>query len=327
MASINDTRASDMPPEHLCDALSGRRAVLVTGGTGFIGRRLVEALVAAGHDVTVLSRDREQALRTLSDGPARIVASLDDLNDDMRIDAVVNLAGEPISDSPWTTAKRQRIVQSRVAATDDIVRLVARLTHTPEVLVSGSAIGWYGLQGDEPLTEASSGQPCFSRNVCVQWEEAARKAEHLGVRTVFLRTGLVLGRGGGMLARLLLPFRLGLGGRFGDGRHWMSWIHRDDLVRLIILAIADTDLTGPLNGTAPAPVTNRMFTQVLAKALHRPAFLHVPAWPLRLLLGDFAQELLLSGQRVMPDAALRHGFDFRYPTLEAALSDILLESW
>ena len=310
------------PPEQLCAALSERRAVLVTGGTGFIGARLVEALAAAGHEVTVLSRRRDKALRMAPRG-VRIVASLDDLADDTRIDAVVNLAGEPISDGLWTRAKRRRIVESRVGVTGEVVRLIARLAHKPEVLVSGSAIGWYGLQGDEPLTEASAGTPCFSRSVCVQWEEAAQPAQALGVRTVLLRTGLVLGEGGGMLARLLLPFRLGLGGRFGDGRQWMSWVHRDDLVRLIIHAIADTDVAGPLNGTAPAPVTNSELTKVLAKALHRPAIIPVPAWPLRTLLGDFAEELLLSGQRVMPEAALASGFRFDYVTLAPALSAIL----
>ncbi|KKW91471.1 TIGR01777 family oxidoreductase [Sphingobium chungbukense] len=309
-------------PAPLAAALGPRKAVLVTGGTGFVGSRLVEALASAGHDVTVLTRDRAKALRLLGANPVHIVTSLDAIASDTPIDAIVNLAGEPISNGPWTRAKRQRIVRSRMAMTQHVVRLMQRLRHRPVVLVSGSAIGIYGLRGDESLSEDSEGRPCFSRHVCLNWERAARRAEGLGVRTVYLRTGLVLDASGGMLARMLAPFEYGLGGRFGDGRHWMSWIHRDDLVRLIVHCIARSDIGGPVNGTAPVPVTNRIFTAALGRALHRPAMLPVPAWPLRRLLGGFADELLLSGQRVLPAAAARTGFLFRYPDLDAALAAI-----
>jgi len=192
----------------------------------------------------------------------------------------------------------------------------------PEVLISGSAIGWYGLRGDQMLTEDNLGTPCFSRRVCVAWERAARKGEALGVRTVLLRTGLVLDNDGGMLARMLAPFEFGMGGPFGDGRHWMSWIHRDDLVRMIVHCIANIKVIGPVNGTAPEPVTNRNFTKALGSALRRPAIIPVPAWPLRTLLGGFAEELLLSGQRVYPEVALRSGFSFQYETIEEALGAI-----
>jgi uncharacterized protein (TIGR01777 family) len=272
--------------------------------------------------VIVLTRDKAKARGLTEDAPIRIVTHLDEIADDAQIDAIVNLAGEPISDSPWTRAKRQRILRSRLTVTREVVGLIARLRHKP-VLVSGSAIGWYGLRGDEALTEAGDARPCFSHEICQRWERAALKAQALGARTVLLRTGLVLDRDGGMLARLLTPFEFGLGGRFGTGRHWMSWIHRDDMVRLIVHAIATAEISGPFNATAPHPVTNRDFTSAVARALHRPALIPIPAWPLRLMLGDFAHELLLSGQRVLPEAALSSGFRFRYATVDAALAEIV----
>lgn len=310
-------------PEALIKRWPGRQAVLVTGGTGLIGRRLVDVLVACGHAVTVLTRDTAKAARLFSQDQMRLVNDLDELAPGAAIDAIVNLAGEPISDGLWTQARRARILGSRLGVTRQIVALIDRLEHKP-VLISGSAVGWYGLRGDEALTEESTSEPCFSHEVCALWEAQAIKASELGARTVLLRTGLVLDPSGGMLARLLLPFRLGLGGRFGDGRHWMSWVHIDDLVGLILHAIASPDLSGPLNGTASEPVTNRVLTSELARALHRPALLPVPAWPLRMLLGDFAKELLLSGQRVFPRKALDSGFVFQYPTLRPALAALLM---
>ena len=306
----------------LASALTGCKAVLVTGGTGFVGSRLIAALAGAGHAVTVLTRDRDKAVALAGTGRVRIVTTLGEIAADERLDAIVNLAGEPISDSPWTRAKRLQIVRSRLAATRDILRLIERLKCKPEVLVSGSAVGWYGLRGDQILTEANLGTPCFSRRVCVAWERAAAKAQAYGVRTVLLRTGLVLASEGGMLARMLAPFEFGLGGRFGNGRHWMSWIHRDDLVRLIVHAVATQSLAGPVNATAPGPVTNRDFTAALGRALGRPAIVPIPGWPLRLALGAFAEELLLSGQRVLPDAATRSGFIYRYATIDEALCTI-----
>jgi uncharacterized protein (TIGR01777 family) len=306
----------------LAEALGERLHVLVTGGTGFVGGRLVEALARGGHDVTVLTRDPGKAVGLALAGRVRIVAKLAEIADNERIDAIVNLAGEPISDSPWTTAKRLRIVRSRLTMTYALLGLIRRLHHRPAVLVSGSAIGVYGLRGDEVLIEGDAGTPCFSARVCMAWERAAMRAQALGVRTVLLRTGLVLDNSGGMLARMLTPFEFGLGGRFGDGRHWMSWIHRDDLVRLIVHCIACEDMAGSVNGVAPNPVTNRVFTAALGRALHRPALLPVPAGPLRMALGDFAGELLLAGQRVLPAAALESGFRFRYADIDDALAAI-----
>ncbi|MBI1686037.1 TIGR01777 family oxidoreductase [Caulobacter hibisci] len=308
-------------PTPLVAALPPRRAVLVTGGTGLIGARLVAALVGAGHEVTVLTRSRASAAALPA--PIRIVTDLAQIADDTRLDAIVNLAGEPIADGLWTIAKRRRIVRSRVRTTQAVVALIARLEHKPQVLVSGSAIGWYGLRGDEPLTEADDGTPCFSRFICQLWEKAARRAETHGVRVVRLRIGLVLSTEGGMLSRMLTPFEFGLGGPFGAGRHWMSWIHLDDVVRMIAHAIATPQWTGAVNAVAPRPVTNRTFAAALGRALGRPALLPAPAWPLRAALGPFADELLLSGQRVLPAAARDAGFRFAHPMLDEALGALV----
>ena len=302
----------------LAQALDGPRHILVTGGTGFVGSRLVAALVGAGNEVTVLTRSRASADKL--PGQVTIVTQLDQIAASARIDGIVNLAGEPLSDGLWTAAKRQRIIGSRVQVTQECIKLIARLEHKPAVLVSGSAIGWYGLRGDELLDEHGDARDCFSHDVCRAWENAAAGA---GVRTVLLRIGLVLDHSGGMLARMLTPFQFGLGGRFGNGRHWMSWIHRDDLVRLIVHAIATPALSGPLNGTAPEPVTNRDFTRALGQALHRPALIPVPRLPLHLLLGQFADELLFSGQRVVPAAAIASGFRFSYPQIGPAFKAIV----
>jgi uncharacterized protein (TIGR01777 family) len=320
-AARRATRIVACDPVPLVAALKPRQSILVTGATGLIGRRLVAGLVGAGHEVTVLTRFRANAAELPA--PIRIVTALDQIADATRIDAIVNLAGEPISDGLWTPAKRRRIVRSRLDVTRAVVQLIERLHHRPEVLISGSAIGWYGLRGDEVLDETADGLDCFSRTICVRWERAARRAEALGVRVVRLRIGLVLAVDGGMLSRMLTPFEFGLGGPFGAGRHWMSWIHLDDLVRLIAHAIATPGLTGPVNGAAPEPVRNAAFARALGRALNRPALLPAPAAPLRLALGAFADELLLKGQRVVPKAALTSGFRFAHPTLDGALSDIV----
>jgi len=305
----------------LMAALAAPQTVLVTGATGFIGRRLVEALGAAGHRPILLVRDPRKAAQLPP--PLHVVTRLDQIPADTRIDAIVNLAGEPIAGGRWTTARRRRILASRLRMTRAVVRLIERLERKPAVLVSASAVGWYGLWHDEALTEFDGGKACFTHRVCEAWERAAVMAERRGVRVVRLRIGLVLGPDGGLLASLLTPFELGLGGQIGDGRQWMSWIARDDLVRIIAHAIATPSLSGAVNGTAPEPVTNRAFAHALAHALHRPALLRAPPVLLRALAGDVARELMLGGQRVLPDKAQTSGFTFRHPTLQHALSAML----
>ena len=309
------------PPDELVAALPPRQSVLVTGATGFIGRRLVQALTTAGHDVIVLARDPVKAA-TLNP-PFRLITGLSQLPDSTRIDAIVNLAGEPIANSLWTVGKRHKILASRLRLTGNVVRLIRRLERKPAVLINGSAIGWYGVNGDETLTETAEGRPCFSRQVCADWERAAVQAERFGTRVVRLRIGLVLGTEGGMLANMLAPFEYGLGGPIGSGEQWMSWIERDDLIRLIAHAIATPELKGAVNATAPEPVRNEAFMRELGAALHRPVLLRLPAAPLRLALGDLAEELLLGGQRVVPEKALRSGFTFSHITLRSALAAIL----
>ena len=233
---------------------------------------------------------------------------------------VVHLAGEPVAGGLWTAARRERILRSRPGVAERLVALVERLEVRPGVWINASAVGWYGLRGDEPLDETAAAQDCFSHRVCAAAESAAMAAEAVGLRVVQLRIGLVLARDGGLLAQLLVPFRLGLGGRFGTGRHWMSWIERDDLVRLIAHAAADDTLHGPVNATAPNPVTNADFVRALGSAVGRPAFLRIPRAPVEALLGDLARELFFGGQRVLPARALESGFEFRHRDLHGALA-------
>lgn len=316
-----DASEHALPAPALAAMLQGRLSILVTGGTGFIGSRLCAILAEAGHRVTVLTRDprRGRPFR----GRVTLIDNLATLGRDTPFDAVINLAGEPIAAGPWTTPRRRVLIDSRVETTRAVVRFIARAKHKPAVLVSGSAVGFYGVDDEAEFTEGSPGRPAFTHELCAAWEEAALAAQAHGVRVCLLRTGIVLGAEGGALARMLLPFELGLGGRVGSGRQWMSWIHRDDLVGLIIHAIAVETVRGPLNGTAPEPVRNADFAKALGRALHRPALLPVPAFALRLALGRLADEVLLGGQRVVPKKAEETGYQFLYPTLAEALGKIV----
>ncbi|MEO1027112.1 MAG: TIGR01777 family oxidoreductase [Pseudomonadota bacterium] len=305
----------------LVEALPPRQRVLVTGGTGFIGQRLVQALVAAGHDVTVLTRN----LRNAEDlaHPVRLITALDQIHASERFEAIINLAGDPVASGLWTARKRARILNSRVDMTKALDALIDRLETKPGCLINGSAIGWYGLRGDEELGEDAAPQPAFTHEICEAWENAANDIARHGVRVVTLRIGLVLGVSGGVLAKLLTPFEFGGGGQMGDGQQWMSWIEHDDMVRAIAYAMANSDLSGAINATAPNPARNVAFTKALAHALHRPAFPRFPAWALKAVLGDMARETMLSGQRVIPDKLLQHGFAFNHPDLAPMLRQIL----
>ena len=237
------------------------------------------------------------------------------------VDAVFHLAGDPVAEGRWTAEKKQRIRDSRVLGTRHLVDALRKLERRPSVLVSASAVGWYGSRGDEVLDEASPPAHDFLADVCVAWEQEARRAAEFGMRVVSIRTGMVLGDGGA-LPKMLPPFRFGLGGPLGNGKQWVPWIHVDDLAAMYLHAAENTNVSGPMNGVSPQPVANKEFTKVLAAVLHRPAVLPAPYFALRLAFGEFAQ-ILFDSQRVLPKAAERSGFQFRYPELRPALEAIL----
>jgi uncharacterized protein (TIGR01777 family) len=299
--------------------------ILITGATGFVGRRLCEMLHQAGHTVRALSRDSVAAKQRVPHlkevFPWNPLQELPPLQAFEGCDAIINLAGESIA-GRWTTAKKQLIRDSRVVGTKNLVNALAQLSSRPKVLISASAIGYYGDRGEETLTEDAAPGSDFLAQVCRDWENEALKAESLGMRVVRLRIGLVLGRGGGTLQALLPLFRVGLGGPLGSGRQWWSWIHRDDLCRLIVQILANESISGPVNATAPQPVRQKEFAQVLGRVLRRPAFLPTPAFALKIALGEFADGILAS-QRVLPRRAQEMGYRFQFEELEGALREIL----
>lgn len=282
------------------------RTVLVTGASGFIGRHLCAALRARGDRVIALRRDR-----------ALMAAD--------PVDAVINLAGARILGPPWTDGRRRLLRASRIGTTQRLVAALGERSQRPAVLVSASAVGYYGVRGEQPVDESDGPQDIFQSRLCADWEQAATAAEALGVRVVRLRLGVVLGRDGGALPQLAFPARLGLGAVMGDGQQGMPWIHIDDVVQLFLRALDDATLSGAVNAVAPETATQRQFQQALAQALHRPLWLRVPAAPLRWALGEMAQ-LLVDGQHVLPTAALAAGFRFRFPTLAGALADLYGEA-
>ncbi|MBB3141602.1 TIGR01777 family oxidoreductase [Halomonas organivorans] len=298
--------------------------VLITGGSGFVGQALCRRLVEAGHRVQVVSRDPAQARIRLPEGIDVRRSALDFV--DAPPKALVNLAGEPIAGKRWSDAQKERLLDSRLNATRELVQLSEQLKATqgsaPSVMVSASAMGYYGDQGEAPVTEETPPHDEFAHRLCQRWEEAARDVTAHGTRLAILRLGLVLDAGGGVLQRMLPPFRLGLGGRFGDGRQYMPWVHRQDLVSAILFLIERDDLDGAFNGSAPHPVTNAVFTRLLARHLHRPALLPVPGRALEIAFGEMSR-LLLTGADMRPARLEEAGFVFRFPTLEEALTDIL----
>ncbi len=295
--------------------------ILITGGTGFIGNALTKSLTTQGYEVTVLSRNADSVEKICGSG-VRALDNLSQLNPEDAYQVIINLAGAPIFDARWSDARKQVIRESRISLTKQLVECMAIMTVKPELLISGSAIGYYGDQGDAVLTEQSTTRNDFSQQLCADWENEAKKAEQFGVRVCLIRTGLVLDEGGGLLQRMLLPFRLGLGGRLGDGQQWMSWIHRQDWIAIARMMITHSSMQGAYNATAPNPVTNSEFTQVLAQCLKRPTLLPLPAWLLKLLLGEMSA-LVLGSQRVLPERLLAQDFKFHYPDLASALKEIL----
>jgi uncharacterized protein (TIGR01777 family) len=302
-------------------AKSSPRNVLISGATGFVGGHLVRALIASGDSVTVFTRDSEHALDRF--GPhVRIVTDLHDIGTDAHIDAIVNLAGARILGIPWTRRRRHTLMDSRVRTTQSLVDLCTRLEKTPRVFISASAIGYYGVRGEEEIDEQAKPQPIFQSELCQRWEQAASGAEAFVPQVVKLRLGLVFGRDGGALPSLAMPVRLGLGTVLGSGKQWVSWIHIEDLVRLMEFVLESSSLRGAMNAVSPNPATHRQVQQALGRALQRPIWMRVPAFVVRIALGEMAQ-LLVDGQRVLPARVLAAGFEFRHPELGAALNDLV----
>ncbi len=293
--------------------------ILISGGTGFIGTALCSRLLEDKHDIVVLSRHPE-AIKS----PVKGIADLEQLEDDAAFDIVINLAGEPIANKRWSEQQKQRIVDSRLGITQQLITYLQKTTHKPELLISGSAIGYYGIaETNGFIDEKASGDDSFSSQLCQQWEATALQAETLGIRTCLLRTGIVLGKDGGALSKMLFPFKMGLGGRIGEGKQWMPWIHLDDLLSIILYCIDHKSITGAINGTAPNPVTNQEFTKTLGKVLKRPTLFPLPVIVVKLLMGQMGEELLLAGNRVLPIKISEAGYQFQYEKLEGALLSVV----
>ena len=298
--------------------------VLVTGSTGLIGSALVTRLRSEGHDVVRLVRGAAAAADEVRWDPAQGSIDLAGLQAAGSIDGAVHLAGEGIGEKRWSDDQKRKILDSRVQGTTLLAETLAALDPKPKVLVSGSAVGFYGLRGDEVLTEESSSGDGFLAEVTRQWEAAARPAQQAGIRTVLLRSGIVLSSKGGALGRLLPLIRLGLGGKLGSGQQWWSWISLEDEVRLIVHCLEHEDVEGPVNATSPQPATNAEVVRALGRAAGRPTVLPVPRFALSLVMGgELTEEVILAGQRALPTVAEASGFTFTHPDLDAAARAVL----
>jgi uncharacterized protein (TIGR01777 family) len=295
--------------------------ILITGATGLIGSALCK-LLADKHELIALTRNINKAKNTL---PNSIIAldNLKEVNFD-DLDAVINLAGEPVADKRWSAQQKQKIFQSRLSITEQIITKINTSDTPPKVFISGSAIGFYGRQAAEKvITESySSTYPEFSHQLCKQWEELALQAQSPDVRVCLLRTGIVLSKQGGALDKMLPPFKFGLGGKMASGKQMMSWIHIDDMVNAIVFLLEDEKAHGAFNLTAPEPVSNTNFTQILAKTLKRPALFPMPEFVLKLMFGEMS-DLLIYGQNVVPEKLEQQGFKFKFETLDTALNEVL----
>jgi len=296
--------------------------ITISGASGLVGRRLLKNLVNVGHTLHVLSRHSGTNL------PPNVKLSVWDPvkghppEESLRdADAVIHLAGEPVAQR-WTQDSKHRIRESRVTGTRNLVAAMAKLPRRPQALVSASAVGYYGSRNDDVLDESAAPASDFLGELCRDWEREAREAESLGVRVVMIRTGIVLDARGGALQRMLPAFRMGVGGKLAGGRHWMSWIHIEDLAAMFRFAAENPAARGPFNGVAPNPVTNADFTRILAGALRRPAIFPMPAFALKVMFGEMSQ-ILLASQRAVPKAAEGAGFQFRFSQLQPALADVL----
>lgn len=297
--------------------------IAITGGTGLIGRPLVRALADAGHQVIVLTRQprpRQGGISfvewmTPDSHPEKVLQD---------IDAFIHLAGASINDGRWTHKQKQAILQSRIDSTKEVVRIITHMKKKPDVVISGSAIGIYGEDRTITYSETTPlpNRTNFLGNVCVLWEKEAEPIKEMGIRLVTMRTGVVLSNDGGAFPLMKLPYTLGVGGRLGSGKQWVPWIHLDDLVRMFVHVIETSSIEGPVNGTAPTPVTMEQFGKTIGKVMHRPHWAPVPAPFLKIALGE-KSVIVLEGAKVVPTKSLNHGFQFRYETLEPALKQLL----
>ena len=299
--------------------------LVIAGASGFIGLLLVERLSKQGHTLGLLTRKpRIDAQASEKDwivwqpgAPGEWEKCVDG------VDGVINLAGEPIAAKRWTETQKEKIRSSRIGMTRSLVSAIAKAQVKPKFLINASAVGFYGAQGDEPLSEDTASGKGYLAEVCAAWEEEAKRAQELGVRVVLLRTGIVLGKGRGALAKMVPPFKFFFGGPLGSGRQWMPWIHIEDEIGMILFLMENEEASGAFNATAPNPVTMKDFSKALGKVLHRPSWAPVPAFALKLILGEMA-DMLIFGQRALPSAALRLGYRFKYPTIEQALQSLEL---
>jgi uncharacterized protein (TIGR01777 family) len=301
------------------------KTILVTGGSGFIGRNLCKRLASAdkqilAEKIIVLSRNPKKAAKVLPDS-VQIISDLNQLS--QPVDILVNLAGEPIADRRWSAKRKAMISQSRIQTTEALYEYFKQADKPPSIVISGSAIGYYGggMANNQPVTEDGAVAPNFSSQLCADWENAAQQFERLGSRVCYLRTGIVLGEQGA-LSKLLPPFKLGLGGPIATGQQWMPWIHIDDMMAIIIYAIQN-NISGPINCAAPKPVTNKEFAKTLGEVLKRPAIAPMPAPIVKLLFGQMGDELMVQGQPVVPQKLQQQGFKFYYSDLRSALSELL----
>ena len=293
--------------------------ILITGGTGFIGTLLSDELVNSGHELFILTRSDKTNTRNINfiQWKSLRLEELPSLVS--QVDIVINLAGESIVNKRWTKKQKDLLYKSRIITTQLLVNAINNANKKPKKLINASAVGIYGNRGDEKLIETSSPGNDFLANICKDWEAETNKVK---TNVAILRIGIVLSRGGGALEKILPPFKMFIGGPLGSGKQWMPWIHIKDIAGLIKFAIENDNVTGILNATSPNPVTNKEFSNILGKVLHRPSFMPVPAFALRLLLGEMA-DLLLGGQKVIPERAIQIGYKFKYPDLESALRKIL----
>jgi uncharacterized protein len=291
--------------------------VLITGGTGFVGSHLVLYLLGKGCNITIITRDKSKVASGI-----KAIEDINEIKPSEQIDVIVNLAGAPIS-KRWSEKYKQELIASRINSTKDIISLIKKLKQKPDVLISASAIGYYGLQDDTPLNEEAHPRNEFTHQLCKKWENEALKAEKLGVRVCITRLGVVLGKNGGALKQMLPPFKMGLGGKIGSGKQYFSWAHIDDVISALSFLVENKNQSGIYNLTAPNPVTNAEFTKALGRQLKRPTLFPMPAFIVKLLFGEMGETLLLKGQRVVPNKLKKTGFKFKYPKINEALGSIV----